>query len=98
MKMVIAITKGIRDMNSRRWIMFAGPWLAGDAFAGATILTGCWLAGHGCSSGIGRCGVGDLLIFLLAVYDMLALRAKARQARRNCSNRYSAAMQIVTCD
>jgi hypothetical protein len=85
MKTVLHITRGIlHDHASRRWAMFLLTLAAVVVlFSGATLLSGflatrpVWFLVYW-----GLCAWLTLVVLLLAIFDMLIVRAQARTATR----------------
>ena len=90
-KLVIQISKGlVRDARSRRTLMFYAVLIAlVMLFAGATVLDG-WLRGHVLLfiAWWGACAWITLLAVLLALFDMLLIRAASRRARKELAEDY----------
>jgi hypothetical protein len=84
MKTLILITKGIiRDVTVRRWVMFVVVLVALlMLFCGATFLNAFLLRRPVCFLVFwGACAWLTLAAMLLAVYDLLILRARGRRER-----------------
>ncbi|MGC3989993.1 MAG: hypothetical protein QM796_10010 [Chthoniobacteraceae bacterium] len=85
MKLVILITKGIvRDQHTRRLVMFIVVLVALlMLFAGATFLY-AWLRSMPVWFIIywAICGWFTMLSVLMAIFDLLVVRAQARRSRR----------------
>jgi hypothetical protein len=84
-KLVIQISKGIiRDHQTRRWTMFYALLAAMLLlFAGSVLIEG-WLREHVflLFAWWAACAWLTLLAVLLALFDILVIRAAARQERR----------------
>jgi len=84
-KLVIQISKGlIRDQQTRRWTMFYAVLAAMLMLFVGSVLIDAWLREHVflLLAWWAACAWLTLLAVLLALFDMLLIRAAARQERR----------------
>jgi hypothetical protein len=84
-KLVIQISKGlIRDMRTRRWTMFYALVAAMFMLFAGAVLIDRWLREHVLFLLFwwAACAWLTLLAVLLAFFDMLMIRAAARQERK----------------
>lgn len=93
LRLIVQIARGlIRDQHARRTVMFysvlaALAWL----FAGATVLAG-WLRAHPLLFVLywAACAWITLLSVLIAIFDLLVVRARMRREQRRLEAEYLA--------